>query len=443
MAAIALSALLVLTLVAQALRPSLRLMIVGGGAAVACFVATVLGVTTTRALFAAIPWDVLLILVTLGLFTEMLVETRVFGVLALASSRGSRAGLRRIILLFTISMYAVSGLVNNLTAILLVLPILLILLKLLGAEQRYVSWTLGLVLVACNLGGAATPIGDFPAILLLGRGSMTFSGYLAAAAPPTAVALAILLVAAVLLVRPDRGVARDPFSTRLTLAVMSALYRNVRLDLRLLLPSLAVLAAMLVAWIVVPASSGVGPDLIAWAGAGAVLLLRPKTGEGLLRRRVDVEAVLFLLSLFLMVAAVSKTGAFAAVTRGLQGLPVGPLGQLIVFLVFAGVLTGLFSAGPSMAALLEVAESLARSLPPTAVYVGLALSVCAGSSLFLTAATSGPTTQILTERAQLRGVDGEPIRFGFFEFLPVGLLSFAIIQAVAIGYALITVAVTR
>jgi Na+/H+ antiporter NhaD/arsenite permease-like protein len=154
-----------------------------------------------------------------------------------------------------------------------------------------------------------------------------------------------------------------------------------------------------------------------------------------------VEAVLFLLSLFVMVAAVRRTGVFGQVAAALADLPLGPVGQLVVFLLIAGVLTGVFSAGPSMAALLEVAESLARRLPPHAVYVGLALAVCAGSSLFLTAATSGPMAQALTERAELRDGDGRSLRFGFREFLPVGLLAFAIIQTLAVAWALLAVAI--
>jgi hypothetical protein len=67
--------------------------------------------------------------------------------------------------------------------------------------------------------------------------------------------------------------------------------------------------------------------------------------------------------------------------------------------------------------------------------VGLALSVCAGSSLFLTAATSGPLAQALTERADLRDIDGHALRFGFFDFLPTGLLGFAVIETVALAYA--------
>lgn len=432
-----LAVLLVVALGLQALLPRWRMLIVLGGAALSCLVTALLGVATTGAVFASVPWDVLTILISLGLFSELLVETRIFGLLALHSTQASRASPQRVALLFAVGMYFVSGLVNNLTAILFVLPALLILFKLLGVDQRYVSWTLGTILVACNLGGAATPIGDFPAILLLGRGKMTFDAYLRAAAPPTAVALVVLLFVVAVVIRPTRNMPRDPLAARLSLSVMAALYRNVRVDRGLLWPALGVLVVMLLSWALLPARYGVGPELVAWIGAGAALLLRPSIGERLIRRRVDIEAALFLLALFVMVGAVSKSGLFAALARTLLDLPLPAIGQLVVFLLLGGILTGLFSAGPSMAALLEVAESLARSLPPSAVYVGLALSVCAGSSLFLTAATSGPMMQALTERATLRDAEGTELRFGFFEFVPTGLLAFSIIQTVGIAYALL------
>ncbi len=434
-----LALLLVATLVLQALMPSRRLLVVTSGAALASLVASLLGVATTPRLLADVPWDVLVILVGLGLLSELFVASRLFGVLALTASRWSGANPRKLLLLFAVGMYVVSGLVNNLTALLLVLPVLLILFKLLGVKQRYVSWALGVLLVACNLGGAATPIGDFPAILLLGRGSMGFSEYLVRAAPATAVALGLLLGVVLVGVRPERGQEQSPLAARLTLKTMEGLYRNVRVDGRQLVPAAVALGGMLVAWVTVPTTSGVTPELICWVGAGVALLASPALGERIARTRVDVEAVLFLLSLFVMVGAVRRSGLFSAAARALSELPIPPMAQLTVFLLSAGILTGLFSAGPSMAALLEVAESLAERFPPHAVYVGLALSVCAGSSLFLTAATSGPLAQALTERAGLRDEEGKPVRFGFFDFLATGLTGFCIIQAVAVGWCLVAV----
>jgi Na+/H+ antiporter NhaD/arsenite permease-like protein len=163
-----LPALLVVTLVIQAIWPRYRLLVVLGGAGASCVATSVLGLGHAAQLLSDVPWDVLVILVGLGLVSEVLVESRVFGVMAMRACRWSGADPRKISLLFAVGMYSHGGLVNNLTALLLILPMLLGLYKLVGVTQRYVTWSIGLLLVACNLGGAATPIGDFPAVLLLG-----------------------------------------------------------------------------------------------------------------------------------------------------------------------------------------------------------------------------------------------------------------------------------
>lgn len=434
-----LPAILVVALVLQAIWPRYRLLIVMGGAGATCLTTSLLGLGHAAQLLADVPWDVLVILVGLGLVSEVFVESRVFGVMAMRACRWSRADPRKIALLFAIGMYAHGGLVNNLTALLLILPMLLGLYKLVGVTQRYVTWSIGLLLVACNLGGAATPIGDFPAVLLLGGGKMTFTAYLVRALPATLVGLVVIVSLVVYGVRPERGLSKSPISAAITVDTMTALYRNVRVARRMLVPAAAALGAMIVAWMTLPAEKGWTPELICWIGAGAALLVRPSLGERLIRRKVDMEAVFFLLGLFVMVVAVRRSGVFGWVARELVALPIPPVAQLVVFVLSAGLLTALFSAGPSMASLLEVGDALAKVHPPNAVYVGLALGVCAGSSLFTTAATSGPLAQALTERAGLRDAEGRPLRFGFVEFLPVGILSFVVIEAVAIGYCLLAV----
>lgn len=439
-AALAPSALLVAVLVLQAVLPARRMVIVILGAALACLVSTLSGHGTTAEILRELPWDVLVILVTLGLMSEVFVETRVFARVAVWLAERSQGDPRRLLPWLAIGMWAVSGLVNNLTALLLVLPTVHILLALMGVHQRYVSWTLGVTLVACNLGGAATPIGDFPAILLLGSGAMRFSEYLVLAAPPTLVALALVVVLAARGARPAAGLSRSGLAARLSVQTVRALHRGVRVDRARFAVAVVILAAMIAGWLFAPADRGFGPELVAWLGVATLLVTQGALGESLARRRVDAEAALFLLALFVMVAAVRRAGVFGEIATQLVALPVTPVLRLVIFLVVAGVLTGIFSAGPSMAALLEVADALALTLPPAAVYVGLALSVCAGSSLFLTAATSGPMAQALTERAQLRGRDGEPIRFGFAEYLPIGLLSFTVILALGIAWSLAIVA---
>ncbi len=436
MAALLLTGILVVTLAVQARFASIRMLVVLSGAAAACLTSALLGHGGTHELLAEVPWDVLVLLVALGLLSEAFVEARLFAVIAVRAAELSRGSPVGIGLVFGVAMYFVSALMNNLTALVLVLPIVLIILRVAGAGQKQVTWTLGTLLVTCNLGGAATPIGDFPAILLLGRGSMSFTDYLVRAAPATFAGLVLVLVVAALTLRGSHERVRAEMRAAISRALIRALYRGARLDRKLLAWLTAVFVAMLVAWMALPASGPVSADLVGWVGVLVALAARPAFGERVVRTRVDVEAVLFLLSLFVMVAAVRRTGVFAMAAGKLTDLPVSPALQLVCFLLLVGVVTGVFSAGPSMAALLEVAAVLATRLPPHVVYVGLALAVCAGSSLFLTAATSGPLAQSLTERAQLVSEDGKRIRFGFAEFLPVGIVSFVIIEAVAIVYAL-------
>ncbi len=437
---------LVACIVLQALVPRQRLVIVLGGAAIAGLWSALTHTATIGELLASLPWDVFVILVSLGVLSEIFARSRLFDRLAVRVTRLGGAHPGRIAPLFAAVMFLVSGLVNNLTALLLVLPVLLALLRLTGTTRRHLRWTVGPLIVACNLGGASTPVGDFPAVLLLGAGAMRFGDYLRAAFPAAAFALVVVLAALVLLVRPARDVVHSSLSQRLTVAVIDALYRNVRIERRVMAGTSAVLVAMIAAWMVLP-SYAVTPELVAWTGAALALALllvaggravdRRSAARDILSRALDAETTLFLFALFFMVGVVRRTGLFQALAQGILALPVGPEARLLIFLVAAGLLTGLFSAGPSMAALLEVARELGHSLPPAAVYVGLAMSVCAGSSLLLTAATAGPLAQSMVERAKLRDPAGEPLAFGFADFLPVGIVSFAIIQGVAVATGLV------
>ena len=69
-----LPAVLVVTLVLQAVLARYRLLIVMSGAAASCLAASVLGLGHASQILADVPWDVLVILVGLGLISEVFVE---------------------------------------------------------------------------------------------------------------------------------------------------------------------------------------------------------------------------------------------------------------------------------------------------------------------------------------------------------------------------------
>jgi Na+/H+ antiporter NhaD/arsenite permease-like protein len=237
--------------------------------------------------------------------------------------------------------------------------------------------------------------------------------------------LTVLLIIVHALVRPARDVAAPTLRRALTVRAVEALHQRITIDWRVLVPALLALLLMLAAWTATRAP----PHLVAWLGALVALALVGARARGAVLRGVDVEATLFLFGLFVLVGAVRESGLFASLATGLAALPIGDELRLLLLIIATGVATGLFSAGPSMAAMMEVAGPLAHTVTPAAVYVGLAFGVCAGSSLLLTAATSGPLAQSLVERAAIVDDQGRRVRFTFQAFLPVGALSFCVILA--------------
>lgn len=113
-----------------------------------------------------------------------------------------------------------------------------------------------------------------------------------------------------------------------------------------------------------------------------------------------------------------------------------PAGQLALFLVAASLLAGVFSAGPSMAALLDVAASLATHLPPGVVHVALAMSVCAGSSLSLTAPHPGRSRRRSPSAPGCASRTAAPCASTSSTNVPVGLLGYGVTLAVGLAFAL-------
>lgn len=419
----------VATIILQALKPGRRMAIVLTGSALCAAIAVETDYATMTELWNGVPWNVVSILVALSLFTQAVLPSNAMGVLALKASDFCKGRESRLLWVFPVMMFVLSGVVNNLAAMNVILPVLLATLKILAPNQKYVDLLLAALLVACNLGGAATPIGDFPAILLMGNGGVGFSTYLFWAGPACVAILAIVLSAFVFVYSRSNIANKSNFEEVLAVATVAKLYRATKIRWSVLLPALAIFIAMFICWTI-----GVAPDLVCLVGVGILLLASGKRGETTLRTKIEVEPVIFLICLFIMIAAVTATNVLTIATDPILSLSGSPKLMLIVFLVVAGTLTGFFSAGPSMAALLPVAIVLTEHLPTEPVYVGLALAVCAGSSLFITAATSGVLAQEQVNASGLVANDGSKIQFGFLSFLPYGLMSFCLILTSGILY---------
>lgn len=440
------------TLLLQAALPTRRISIVIIGAVTSTVIVVLSGRSTIENVYRSVPWDVLLILIGLGIYTSILARSNVFGVIAAKATNMTRGIAWLVLAAFAFVMFGVSAFLNNITAISLMMPVFLVVLQSLGITQGYLGLFMALILTATNLGGAATPIGDFPAILLISDkdAQMTFGKYLATMLPLCTVIMSLVISVYLLIYARHHRIASTPLSKAVSLEVSRLLYRNVSINWNIMIPGTVIFTAMVLLWAFAPHDWNMSPDLVCLGGVSSLMaflhFIRPPRSsarhglpfvEGIVRRETDIESVLFLGGLFFMVAAAESTGMMKAVGNRLLTLSSEPLLCISVLMIITGLSTAVFSAGPAMGAMLPIAKQLAPLYPDGTVYLGLALSVCAGSSFLLTAATSGPLMQTMIERFNLTTSDGKTGRFGFWTFLPYGALSFVIIQLSALLWVFI------
>ena len=429
------TSILFVTLLAQALLPKRRLVLVLTGAALSVFVVLTTETATINDLYATIPWNVLVILVSLLLFTQVFVRSNVFGVISVRVAHASKGSEPALMLLFACAMFGLSCTLNNLTALLLCLPVMLTIMSSFVVSQRFVTVCLALVIVACNLGGAATPIGDFPAIVLLGTGAVSFNDYLVLALPTCVFTFAFVLAAFYLLVRRQSGAVGRSATSAVSLALLSEMFRRTRIKGAILVPAALVFLAMFALWVAAPESWHLPPDVVCFGGVSVLLLLSKSVGDTVAQRETDAEAILFFGALFLMVGAVSVCGVPNEIANRLLLLKEYPAALLILFLVAVSLLTAVFSAGPAMTACLPIAANLTSIYRPEGLYVAMAMSVCAGSSFLLTAATAGPLAQNIVERANMTVREGGSAKFTSGSYLSYGVLAWFMILIAAIIFA--------
>jgi Na+/H+ antiporter NhaD/arsenite permease-like protein len=135
--------------------------------------------------------DVLYFLVGMNIITVVLDEGGFFGYLSKKITVVTRGNKWKIMVVFCLATYVFSLLVNNLTTIMVLVPMIFSLSRLLKFNPK--PFIVAMI-IASNLGGASTMIGDFPNILIGTEMGVPFLQFILYMMPPCLIQLAILLV---------------------------------------------------------------------------------------------------------------------------------------------------------------------------------------------------------------------------------------------------------
>lgn len=194
-------------------------------------------------------FNVLIILISMELFTNLITETGIMQVLSVRLAALSKGRKRLSLVFFGILMFLISSFLNNITAVMMVLPVMFVLLKTIDVDERYVSTFFAVILALSNTGGAASPVGDFPAIVIMTSGITSFLGYLTHAFPLFAVTSCVLIAYWGMRIQKERD---DGNMRMLAIRCLRSQYKNIRVRSDVLRPLTVILVCMFLAWSFVP-----------------------------------------------------------------------------------------------------------------------------------------------------------------------------------------------
>lgn len=376
-----------------------------------------LGLLPQEQAFHAIDWNVIFLLAGMMAIANVLRETGLFQWIAVQAIRLGRGDPFRILVILSLVTAVLSAFLNNVTIVVLLVPTTLFV-----AASLRVSPLPFLIsqILASNIGGTATLIGDPPNILIGSAAGIDFLTFAAHLTPISILILFAFIGLAWFLFKKDlRG---DPsHSLEVEALDTSALIT----DRSLLRKGLIVMTGVILGFLTHGALH-LEPATIALAGATALMLWGRNDPHHVLRE-VEWTTLFFFIGLFIAVEAVVQVGIIEAIAQAALRLTGGNLTLTSMLLLWlSAVASGIVDNIPYTATMIPLVETLGQTMPVGPLWWSLALGTCLGGNATLVGASANVVVASLAERS------GHPISFKLF--LGYGVVTTVISLLLATGY---------
>ncbi len=366
-----------------------------------------------------IDWNVIFLLLGMMIIVGVLRETGVFEFLAIWSAKKARGQPFRVMVTFVVLTAVASALLDNVTTVLLVAPVTLLVCLRLGVPP--VPFLIAEIL-ACNIGGAATLIGDPPNIIIASRADLSFNDFVFNMGPIVVLLLIVYLGMCRFLFR--KAFVYDEARVA---QVMSLNEKDAIRDRVLLIKAGAVLLLVMIGF-VLHSALDTEVSVVALLGAGllvAIAGLSPKEYLG----EVELPTLAFFAGLFIMVGALIEVGVIGSLSTLVTEATGGNLLlATMLLLVVSAVLSGIVDNIPYVATMAPLVATLAEDTgnPGNVLWWALALGADLGGNATIVGASANVVVVGIAER--------NGYHISFLEFFKYGAVVALITVALSAPY---------
>jgi Na+/H+ antiporter NhaD/arsenite permease-like protein len=384
-----------------------------GGAALMALV----GATDAEAAFydeeTAVDWNVIFLLLGMMIIVSVVKQTGLFEYLAISAAKAAKGRPYRVLVLLCVITAAASALLDNVTTVLLMAPVTLLVCTTIGVRPE--PFLIAEVL-ASNIGGTSTLIGDPPNIIIGSRAGLSFVDFVVNLGPIIVVIMVVFLVMARWLFR--RVFVYHPERVE---ALMGLDEKRAIRDPVLLRRSLIVLGLTVLGFIVHGAID-TEVSIVALLGAGAMIVVSRVSSQDYLEE-VEWPTLVFFAGLFVMVGALVNVGVIEAIGEWMVETVGGDyLAAMTTLLFGSAVLSAFVDNIPFVATLTPLVADLVEAGGDTAQANSLWWALALGADLGGNATAVGASANVVVLGIAAR--NGYPI--SFWQFTRYGLIVAAV-----------------
>jgi Na+/H+ antiporter NhaD/arsenite permease-like protein len=384
------------------------------------------GVLTQEEAIKGIDWNTLGLLVGMMILVSISRRSGMFEYVAVWSAKAAKAHPAGILILLQVATAVISAFLDNVTTVLLIVPVTLAITKTLDVPPYPYLFA---EVVASNIGGTATLIGDPPNIIIGSQAGLSFNDFVIHLTP---VIIVVLFVQCIMVhviwgkaMRATAGAEQRVMAMRASDSIKDSL---------LLKQSLTILAIVMVAF-VLARPLNLEPATIAMFGAALLMLLdnwahhAEKASHNIHQTFSDVEwiTIFFFIGLFIVVHGVDVSGLLKLLGEKLVAATGGSLPTTGYAILWASaVLSSIVDNIPFVATMIPLIKNMAPALGGAdkiePLWWCLSLGACLGGNGTLIGASANLTVAGIAER------NGIPFRFMTYTLyaFPMMLVSIAL-----------------
>ena len=350
----------------------------------------ILGVIDTHSAAGYIDFETIMLLIGMMGIVAVLKKSGFFNMLTVMIAKWTGGQPLLILVLFCIATAVISAFLDNVTTVLIMVPIIIELTRGMGLDPKIYVIALAM---ASNLGGTATLVGDPPNIIIGSKVGLSFNQFAIYLFLPVVLSTAIVIGYFWFRNRESFKSIDDDltrlFSVQLLIEKIEFDFLSVKIDRKFLVKSIVCLGVALLLF-VTQTISGLSPGVVALTVAMILFVITRMEIEQVLLE-IEWSTLLFFAGLFILVGAMEQKGIIEWIARHIF-LKAGSNPYILTLMVLwvSGIVSGFIDNIPFTITMIPIVQMMlaAHSVPHNILWWALSLGACLGGNFTLIGASA-------------------------------------------------------